>query len=421
MSSLIVRYAALGLLWRPLCCAPLIALAAACGGGGGGGGEVTIPPFWSPAGIVVGDLDADGRLDVAVAAAYVDGPPPHPGYVRVWRQSAPGAFDAPLDHRVGADPWGLSAGDIDGDGRTDLVIASPMTVAPDVGVINDSGGIAVLRQNPASPGSFLAAAWVATGGSATDAAIARLTPDATADIVVSDGVLINGRALLVAQSAAGVGIFGTPTALPVGLASEDLAVGDIDGDGRNDVVLAGRDAVAILYASARGGFDPVVHVAAGVGVSGVAIADADGDGRADIVAANAGHAPGGGTGGASATLLRQTAPRTFSAASVPLADGARRIAIGDLNGDGLPDLAVISIVYAVLDRPSLVTVLLQSATQRGLFAVAGVLTGPKSGNFLAIGDLNGDGLQDIVVNDGPTVFLQRPAAPGSFEAGRSLR
>ena len=59
------------------------ALAAACGSGGGGG-TPNIPPFWSPAALIVADFDGDGRIDVAVAAAYVDGPPPHRGYVRTY-------------------------------------------------------------------------------------------------------------------------------------------------------------------------------------------------------------------------------------------------------------------------------------------------------------------------------------------------
>ena len=57
----------------------------ACGGGGcGSSGDVVIPPFWSRGGIVVADFNRDGRDDLAVAATYIAGPPPHPGYVEIY-------------------------------------------------------------------------------------------------------------------------------------------------------------------------------------------------------------------------------------------------------------------------------------------------------------------------------------------------
>jgi hypothetical protein len=395
-----------------------VLLLAACSGGAGD----AIPPFWMLSGLVVADIDGDGRVDVAVAATYVDGSPPHPGYVWIYRQTSPGTFDAPLQFSVGPDPWGLSAGDFDGDGRTDLVAATSATVAPQPNVIGNSGGISVLRQDPAQAGSFLASQWVPTGGAPTDAAISQLTNDNLADVIVADGVLVNGRALLLEQNPSIPGTLLAPVPLLAGSGkgSEDLAVADINGDGRSDLVLAAADAVAVFYQRAGGGFDPVVIVPAGLRVQGVAVADLDGDGRADIVVANAGNAPAGGTGGASVTVLRQTSPGGFVATNIPVADGARRVAIGDLNGDGVPDIAVVSLVYQA-QQPSRVSVLLQSPVNRGQFAVIGVYDGPFSGNFIAIGDVNGDGSEDIVVNEGPSVLLQRAAAPGTFAPLRSLR
>jgi len=61
-------------------------------------------------------------------------------------------------------------------------------------------------------------------------------------------------------------------------------------------------------------------------------------GRIDIAVANAGNAP------ASVTLLRQTTPGVFAASELAVPDGARRLAIADLNADGVPDLAVVSLV-----------------------------------------------------------------------------
>ncbi|MCU0938229.1 MAG: VCBS repeat-containing protein, partial [Burkholderiaceae bacterium] len=168
-------------------------------------------------------------------------------------------------------------------------------------------------------------------------------------------------------------------------------------------------------------FDPPTVLGAGLRPQGVAIADIDGDGRTDIVVANAGNAPAGGTGGASLTLLRQTSASGFTATSITVADGARRLAIADLNGDGLADVAVVSLVYQAQNLPSRITVLLQSAASRGVLVPGGVYDGPYSGNFIAIGDLNADGLNDIAINDGPVVLLQRAASLGTFEPPRPLR
>jgi hypothetical protein len=398
------------------------ALLAACGGGGGdGGGAIT--PFWLRSGLVVADFNADGRTDVAVASSYIAGSPPHPGYVEVFLQSAQGSFAAALQYATGPDPWGLSAGDFDGDGRVDLVAATPATVAPQPNVVGDSGGISLLPQDPMQPGRFLPSQWTSTGGAATDAAIAELNGDGRADVIVADGVLANGRALLLVQSAAQPGTLLAPIALAVGSdrGSEDVAVGDLNGDGRADIVLAAYDGVAVFRQNGVGGFDPVLFLGAGLRPQGVAMADIDGDGNTDIVVANAGNGPAGGSGGASVTLLRQTNPGSFTATSIAVADGARRVAVADLNDDDIPDIAVVSLVYQSQTTPSRITVLLQSAASRGQLTVSGVYDGPYSGNFIAVGDVNADGFNDIVVNDGPVVLLQRAGNPGTFDPPRALR
>ncbi len=378
---------------------------------GGCGDSDMISPFWFPSGVVVADFDGDGRADVALAMAYVDGSPPHPGSVWIYRQSAPGVFDAPADYRVGPDPWGLSAGDFDGDGRMDLVAATPATVAPQPGVISNSGGISILRQDPTRAGSFLPSLWVDTGGMPYMAAIAQLTADNLADVVVADDRRVDGGALLLPQSSTSPGTLLAPVSLPAGGGAGDVAVADVNSDGRTDIVLAAYESVAVFHQRAGGGFDPVVHLSAGAQVSGVAAADLAGDGRTDIVAVNGGY---GGTSGV--TVLRQTSPGSFVAATISLAGGSYRAAVGDLDGDGIPDIAVVS-----GSNPSRVSVLLQSSMNRGQFAVGGVYGGNNLSSFIAIGDLNADGLNDIIVDDGPGVLLQRPAAPGTFESSRPLR
>ncbi|MDI1247089.1 MAG: VCBS repeat-containing protein [Rhodoferax sp.] len=395
----------------------------ACGGGGGSSGDVVIPPFWSRGGVVVADFDGDKRSDVAVAATYIDGPPPHSGYVEIYRQSGAGVFAAPVRYSVGPDPWGMSVGDINGDGHLDLVIATPHALPIQVNTISDSGGISLLRQDAAHPGSFLTSQWLVTGGLADDAAIAYLDGDGLADLIVADAVSVNARALMLQQNPAAPGTFLAPVSLPTGSGggSDDVTVADINGDGRTDMVLAAENSIVVFYQKATGGFEPAAVFGAGISTQGVAVADLNGDGRADLVAVNAGYAPSGGSGGASVSILLQSSPGSFVATQISVADGARRVAIGDLNQDGIPDMSVVSMVYQNLHSPSRVSVLLQSAVSRGQFTVAGVYTGPDPGSFIAIGDMNGDGRNDLVVETGPSVLLQSASAPGTFEAVKPLR
>jgi len=403
--------------WSRLPAAALL-LALACGGGGG---SVTIPPFWVWGKVVATDLDGDGRPDVAVAAILVDGGS-HADQVRVFPALAGGGFGPPASYAVAADPWGLCAGDLDGDGRPDLVATIPSSEPPVPNGIGDSGGLSVLHQDPGRPGRFLPAVWVRTGGAADAAGVADFTGDGLADVAMADGVLANSRILLLAQAPGKPGALLPPVSWPVGTGHgyRDLVVADVDGDGRPDLVLAGYDCVAILPQKAGGGFAAATLLAAGLHVEGVAAADLDGDGQVDLVAANAGNAPDGGRGGATVTVFLQRQPGQFTATSLPVADGARQVAIGDLNGDGLPDLAVVSLVYQSLSTPSRVSVLLQSAVQRGAFVPGGTYDGTYASNFLALADLDGDGRTDILLNEGPSVMLQT-ATPGVFAPPRALR
>lgn len=226
-----------------------------------------------------------------MATSYVAGPATHPGYV--YLQTSAGVFAAPARYPVAVDPWGMSTGDIDGDGLLDLVVATPGTVAPQINVINNSGGVSVLRQDSSKHGHFLNAQWISTGGSATDAAIAKLDQDGLADqagladLVVADGVLANGRAVLYLQDPALPGKFLAPDDLLAGSGKgfEELAVADVNGDSRNDTVLAAYDSVAVFYQLPGGGFSGPAILAAGVSPDGVAVGDLDGNGdnRADII------------------------------------------------------------------------------------------------------------------------------------------
>jgi hypothetical protein len=65
--------------------------------------------------------------------------------------------------------------------------------------------------------------------------------------------------------------------------------------------------------------------------------------------------------------------------------------------------------------------LLQSAAVRGQFTAVNTYNGALNASFIAIGDINNDGRNDIILNDGPAMLVQRSGAPGVFDAVQALR
>lgn len=213
----------------------------------------------------------------------------------------------------------------------------------------------------------------------------------------------------------GGGTFGAPVLTPDGDDPLYLASADLTGTGLLDVVSASFDdgTLTVFYndAQAPGTFGAPV-ILSSPGASQVAIGDMNNDGLQDLVSADF-----------NVSLFVQTAPGTFASPVSLYAGGANWVAVGDLNNDGIPDVALTDSVG--------VKVLLHTGAAGSLTYAAPVAVftqsvnpGITGANLIAIADVNGDGLNDLVITDpGPVgspptvnILLQDASAPGTFRA-----
>jgi len=362
----------------------------------------------SPRDVAVGDFDGDGLVDLV---STEEGP----REVAIWLQEAPGSFSTPGEVlREAGDPpapTALAANDIDSDGEIDLAIAS-----------STSALIAVALRAPGeAPVSLVLPA--EESSSHSDVALGDLDGDGVADLAAADMgrdeviVAFLERAPRGGGVALGESVRLASTEL---LGPQALAIGDVDGDGLLDVLVAGRFSGTVLWFPQESARDFAAGIVIDRGDDGgagalsgpldVVVADFDADGRLDVAIAV--HS------GGAVRVLRQTAERgVFTATTVALDADTRPTALAarDLDGDGDVDLAV-----ATEGRSALV--ILDAAaggfTPRDLGAVV------RSGSAAAIAaaDVDADGRVDLVLASpaSGTVEVLRATTGGTFAPARVL-
>ena len=207
----------------------------------------------------------------------------------------------------------------------------------------------------------------------------------------------------------GDGTFQAARNFAVGNWPYSVAVGEFNGDGRPDLATANLrgNTVSVLLGNGDGTFQAARNFAVGANPCFVVVGEFNGDGRPDLAVANGAWLEG--TPSVSVLLGNGDgtfqAPRHFAAGSVP-----QSVAVGEFNGDGRPDLAVVN----VFDRN--VSVLLGNGN--------GTFQAPRNfavGAFpvsVAVGEFNGDGRLDLAVanRDGWTVSVLFGNGAGDFQS-----
>jgi hypothetical protein len=366
-------------------------------------------------GVVSADFNGDGFPDVIALSTVQPSVSSTPSNIKAYLTTAPGAFASPVSTADGFDPLYLASADLNGDGFTDVVTAS-----------FDDGVLGVFFNNKNAPGSFNPALVLNSPG-ASQVAIADLNGDGLPDIVSADF-----NVSLFVQTSPGT--FASPISLYAGGANW-IAVGDLNGDGAADVALTDNVGVKVLMhtgAASSTSFAAPLTVftqspnANVVGGNVIAIGDVDGDGLNDLVITDPG--PTGGTA-TSVYVLRQDPAnhgtfRTPVGYAIATQDRPQSIALRDLMGTGQLDI--------IIGGQKFVTVLLHDPASPGQFLAASIYPAPGA-NEIAIADVNGDGKPDIIVSNGitfpmqggvstthPGVLLQSTTTPGTFGALQDL-
>ena len=288
----------------------------------------------APRGVDIYDIDGDGSKDLIVSNFDTN-------TLSVYRNtSSTGSisFASNVDLSATSGPWGMAFGDVDGDGKPDIAVANRGTTK-----------ISVFR-NTSSVGSisFASKSDVTTGSGPFNVALGDLDGDGKLDMVTGNR---NDNDMSVHRNTSSVGSISFASKVDFTTAGNPAfaAIGDVDGDGKAEVLIAnsGSSSISVYHNTASSGsissgsFASKVDFSVGSSPTGIVVVDLDGDGKLDLGVNNANSD--------NISVLRNTASSgsiTSSSFATKVdftaGDAPRKIVASDIDGDTSIDLIVVN-------------------------------------------------------------------------------
>jgi hypothetical protein len=298
---------------------------------GEGNGKFATPTYWGAntsdtvETLAVADVNGDGKLDIVTGNVTTD-QVAYPGpYCSVTVLPGDGKGDffnaQTYSAPVVTYPGSIAVSDVNGDGQPDIILADGGSV--DV-LMNGGAGRYYTSQNYNTPG-------LGATGEYPHVAVGDVNGDNKPDILVAGGTQVD--ALL----NTGTGTFGAAQPYDAGGAIAAMAVGDVNGDGRLDIVIANADwtyygyhrSVSVLPGHGDGTFGAPQTYTIGGNPNSIALGDFNNDGKLDIV-----------TTGTEMDLLLNNGDGTFGTAQ-KVGPAGSSVVVADFNNDGLLDIAQI--------------------------------------------------------------------------------
>ena len=346
----------------------------------------------TPEGVAIGDIDGDGQDDVVLVTGRM-ADPENDNHVWIYRKQGggplalAGRFAWPSDSHIRYATVALH--DLDGDGTDEILLGTPAGLSV---YVEDGAGGFLHQSYPQAGGCISLAVLDANGDGADDVYCMSLDVDGRVFLGNSFAAFPNSRVVATGELRA----------------FNDSAAADMDGDGDVDLVVLAYPGFAVLHNDGQGGFSSYTSYSglyAHWEFSSLAVGDFNGDGRNDVAASVSANQPESKVG----VYLQSGSGRLGPPQAVQTLDLARDMVARDLDGDGDDDL-VVNHGFNGLG---------QYVSASGIFGSEQLTPGlnvSNAGDTLALGDVDGDGCPDAAAASysGLAVYAGKCIADGEL-------